>query len=532
VAIAFGVIMVGLDATVVIVANPYIARAFHGSLSDMQWVMSAYLLVLAVLFIPMGMLGDRYGRRAVFLVGLAGFALSSLAVGEIGSMSGVIAFRAVQGIFGAMILPNTLGILRNAVPTEKLNQAIGIWGSASAMSVAAGPIVAGLLVEHVSWESVFYINVPIGAIGLAVGLLVLAESRDPHPRAFDWAGIAALAGGQFCVVFAIVKAESWGWGDAKTEAFLVYGLVLLLAMALIELRVKTPLLPPSLFTRRSLTLGVSSIILALFAMYGVLFYLTLYLENVHGYDPVAAGVRALPLTAMFFVSAPLGAFLNDRFGPRFAIPFGMACLTAAMLLFLFLHSDSSYVHLWPSFVLIGFGVGVVVVSATEAILGSAPPEEAGIAGGIQAYGMQLGGVLGASVLGSVLSSRVGTVLVSSLRTSGVPAPLSAKLIAARPLVAEGIAPHVAGVPAQLQAAITAGSDTAFMSGLHLALLVGACVCAVTIILGLFVPRVEPEELGAPPVEVEPPRAHKAASLDGPGPGQAPRPPEEFVDDRL
>ena len=331
VAIAFGVIMVGLDATVVVVANPYIARALHGSLSDMQWVMNAYLLVLAVLFIPMGMLGDRYGRRAVFLVGLVGFALSSLAVGEIGSMSGVIAFRAVQGIFGAIILPNTLGILRNNFPTEKLNQAIGIWGSASAMSIAAGPIVAGLLVEHVSWESVFYINVPVGAVAVVVGLLVLTESRDPHPRAFDWTGLAALAGGQFCIVFAIVKAESWGWGDAKTLAFIAGGLVLLVALALIELRVKTPLLPPSLFAKRSLTLGVTSVMLALFAMYGVLFYLTLYLENVHGYDPVAAGVRLLPLTMLFFISAPLGAFLNDRLGPRFAIPFGMACLTVAML---------------------------------------------------------------------------------------------------------------------------------------------------------------------------------------------------------
>jgi EmrB/QacA subfamily drug resistance transporter len=502
VAIAFGVIMVGLDATVVVVANPYIARALHGSLSDMQWVMNAYLLVLAVLFIPMGMLGDRYGRRAVFLVGLAGFALSSLAVGEIGSMSGVIAFRAVQGIFGAIILPNTLGILRNNFPTEKLNQAIGIWGSASAMSIAAGPIVAGLLVEHVSWESVFYINVPVGAVAVVVGLLVLAESRDPHPRAFDWAGLAALAGGQFCIVFAIVKAESWGWGDAKTLAFITGGLVLLVALALIELRVKTPLLPPSLFAKRSLTLGVTSVMLALFAMYGVLFYLTLYLENVHGYDPVAAGVRLLPLTMLFFFSAPLGAFLNDRLGPRFAIPFGMACLTVAMSLFLFLHSASSYVHLWPSFVLIGLGVGVVLVSATEAIVGGAPIEEAGIAGGIQAYGLQLGGVLGASVLGSVLSSRVGTVLVSSLRSSGVPAPLTAKLIAAKPLVAEGIAPHVAGIPAQLQAAITAGSDSAFMSGLHFALVVGACVCALTVVLGLFVPCAEPEEVETSPDNIE------------------------------
>ncbi|MHB2028570.1 MAG: MFS transporter [Acidimicrobiales bacterium] len=500
VAIGVGVIMVGIDATVVAVANPYIARSLHGSLSDLQWITNAYLLVLAVLLIPMGMLGDRFGRRRLFLIGVVGFALSSLAVSEIGSVTGVIAFRAVQGVFGAIILPNTLAILRNTFPPEKLNRAIGIWGSASAISIAAGPIVGGLLVQHVSWESVFYINVPIGALALVVGLLMLAESRDPHPRAIDGVGLALLAGGLFCVVFALVKAESWGWGNAKTIGFLVVGFVLLIVLALVERRVRAPLLPPALFRSRALTLGTTAVALAFFAMYGVLFFVTLYLENVHGYDPVSAGVRLLPLTAIFAVAAPLGALMNDRLGPRFAVPFGMTSMTVALGLLLLLHRESTYVHLWPSFVLLGLGVGVVIVAASDAIVASAPPEEAGIAGGIQATGLQLGGVLGTSVLGSVLASHVGTVIVADLAAAGVPAPLAHQLVAAKQLIAEGLAPHVPGASVQLQAAVTAASQGAFMSGLHLALVIAAVVCLATAALGAFITRPESGESTASPGE--------------------------------
>ena len=512
VAIAFGVIMVGVDATVVAVANPYIARSLHGSLSDLQWITNAYLLVLAVLLIPMGMLGDRFGRRRLFLIGVVGFALASLAVGEIGSVAGVIAFRAVQGIFGAIILPNTLAILRNTFPPEKLNRAIGIWGGSSAISIAAGPIVGGLLVQHVSWESVFYINVPIGALGLIVGLLALAESRDRHPRALDPAGLAVLAGGLFCVVFGLIKAESWGWGSPRTIGLLAGGLALLVVLAVIERHVRTPLLPPSLFTRRSLTLGTTAITLAFFAMYGVLFFVTLYLENIHGYDPVSAGVRLLPLTAIFAVAAPLGALLNDRLGPRFAIPFGMTCMTMALVLLLFLQPGSSYLRLWPSFVLLGLGVGVVVVAASDAIVASAPPEEAGIAGGIQATGLQLGGVLGTSVLGSILASRVGTVVISKLDTAGVPAPLARHLVAAKQLVAQGLAPHLPKAPAPLQGAVTSGSHAAFMSGLHLALAVAAAVCLATAALGVFVTRPDPELPSEKPPSGAPIRS--AAPVEG------------------
>ena len=484
--VAFGVIMVGLDGTVVAIANPYIGRDLHGSLSDLQWITNAYLLALAVLLVPMGNLGDRLGRRRVFLAGVVGFALASLGVGLVGSIGGVITLRAVQGVFGAMMMPNTLGIIRNTFPVDRLNRAVGIWGGSSAISIAGGPIVGGLLVEHVDWQSVFYLNVPVGAVALVIGLAVLAESRDTSPRRFDVAGLLLLGAGLFCLVFALIKADTWGWTDARTLGLLAGGVGVLAGFALLESHTAEPLLPMRLFRSRSLSIGTVAVLLEFFAMYGVLFFITLYLQNVHGYDPVAAGVHLLPLTALFMVASPLGALLNERLGGRVAVPFGMVCLGIGMLLLLSLQADSAYIHLWPSFVLVGLGVGIVVVASSDAIVANAPVQDGGLAGGVQSTAVQLGGVLGTSVLGSILATKVAGTFGSALAHHGVPGPLAARLQAARPLVTEGLAPHLPGAPAPLNAAIMAATNASFMGGLHLALLVGAAVSFAAALLGLFI----------------------------------------------
>jgi MFS family permease len=185
VSVALGVIMVGIDGSVVAVANPYIGRDLHASLADLQWVTNAYLLVIAVTLILGGKLGDRFGRRLMFLIGAAGFSLTSLSIGLVGTIDGVIVLRGVQGAFGALLLPNTLALLRTAFPPEEFNRAVGIWVSASATATAAGPIVGGLFVEHISWQSVFFINVPIGAVALLVGVLVLRETKESVRQQFD-----------------------------------------------------------------------------------------------------------------------------------------------------------------------------------------------------------------------------------------------------------------------------------------------------------------------------------------------------------
>lgn len=486
VAVALGVMMVGIDGTVVSIANPYIARSLHGSLADLQWVTNAYLLVLAILLIPMGYLGDRYGRKRVFLIGVVGFALSSLAVGVIGSMGGVIFFRAVQGMFGAMLMPNSLAIIRTAFPGDRLNRAVGIWGGATALSIAAGPIVGGLLVEHISWQSVFYINAPVALVATLVGLAILQESRAEQRPRFDAPGLALLGAALFCVVFGLIKASTWGWGSAETWAFLGGGLALLGLFASVESKVAHPLLPMRLFRNVSISVGTVSVILAFLAMFGLLFFITLYLQNVHGYDPVEAGIHMLPLTAVFVVASPLGGFLNERFGPRVVVPGGMTLVGIGLLLLLSLQQDSSYIHLWPSFLLAGFGVGTVIVASADVIVGSAPATDAGVAGGLQSTAVQLGGVLGTSILGSVLATKVASSLFPSLLSHGVPASAAHHLQAATPLVTEGSAPVVH--PASFQHAVAAGSHAAFMAGLHQAIFVAAIVSFLAAGLGLLLHR--------------------------------------------
>ena len=209
-AVSIGVIMVGLDASVVAIANPHIAADLHASLSDLQWITNAYMLALAALLVFGGKLGDRFGRRKVFFIGVVGFAAASIGIGLAGTVAGVIALRTLQGVFGALLMPATLAIIRSTFPPEKLNTAVGIWGAASGVSIAAGPIVGGLLVEHVNWESVFYINAPIAVAAVLIGALAIAESRSGQTHRMDVPGIATLSGGLFLVVFGLDQGADLG----------------------------------------------------------------------------------------------------------------------------------------------------------------------------------------------------------------------------------------------------------------------------------------------------------------------------------
>ncbi|MGC9666147.1 MFS transporter [Planosporangium sp. 12N6] len=244
IAVAFGLFMVSLDGSVVSIANPEIGRDLHASTAELQWVTNSYLLALAAALILGGKLGDRFGRRTYYMVGVAGFTAASVAIGLAGSIEGVIAFRAVQGFFGALLMPNTLGILRAVFPPKKFGMAVGIWAMVSSVSTALGPIVGGLLVEHVNWESVFYINAPVGIAALVVSALVLPQNRNStgHHR-FDVPGVLLLALGLVVLIFAIVKGEAWGWGSVKTIATVLAGVVILVGFGWFETRVAHPLLP-------------------------------------------------------------------------------------------------------------------------------------------------------------------------------------------------------------------------------------------------------------------------------------------------
>ena len=481
--VSLGVIMVGIDGSVVAVANPYIGKDTDASLADLQWVTNAYLLVIAVTLILGGKLGDHFGRRRVFLIGVVGFSLTSVAIGFAGTIDEIIILRGIQGAFGAMLLPNTLALLKAAFPPDELNRAVGIWVSATATATAAGPIIGGIFVEQISWQSVFFINLPIGAVALAVGVVVLNETKESVRQRFDIPGVTTLALGLLAIVYGLVNAQNWGWASQSTLGLVAGGLVLLLVFVAVEHRVRYPLVPLSIFRIRAVSVSTIIVLLDFFALFGVLFFISLYLQSVHGFSPVGAGLRLMPLTIAFAFAGPLGARLVNRFGPWLPITFGLLASSIAIFSFVTLQVDSSYIHLWPPFVLLGLGIGLVVTAATDAIVGDIAEDEAGVAGGIQTTSIQLGGVLGTAVCGSVLAASVSSVLKSDLATRGVPHVVTQRLVHEGAVVSQGLAPLPHGVPAKLADAITAGSHAAFMTGLHTTMLVAGFVALIGAAMG-------------------------------------------------
>lgn len=489
IAVAFGLFMVGLDGSVVSIANSEIARDLSASTAELQWVTNSYLLALAATLILGGKLGDRFGRRTLYLVGVAGFTLASVAIGLVGSIEGVIAFRAVQGLFGAMLMPNTLALLRAVFPPKKFGMAVGIWAMISSVSTALGPIVGGLLVEHVNWESAFYINAPIGVIAFVFSILVLPQSKNEAAASekFDAPGVVLLALGLLAVVFGVVKGETWGWTSAGTLGSIIAGLVVLVLFGWYETRIKHPLLPMRLFRNPALTVGTIVTALNFFIMLGVIFFVMLYMQNVRGYSPVESGVRTLPLSLVSMVAAPLGAKLTEKYGPRLSMPLGMVLQAGAAFAMLSWSADSSYTTMWLPFVALGLGSGMVMSASSDAIVGNAPVRDGGVAGGLQATSLQIGGALGTSVLVSLISSRVGSTLNDELTGAGVPGSVATRLEEAKDAVSMGVAPVSNAMPAQLKAAVTEGSQAAFMNGVHTAVvvtgilaLIGAALAALGI----------------------------------------------------
>jgi EmrB/QacA subfamily drug resistance transporter len=478
-AVAMGVMMVGLDGTIVAVANPAIQSHLHASLAGIQWVSNAYLLALAVSLIAAGKAGDRFGHKKVFLTGVAGFAGSSAAIGLSGSIAGsitlVIAFRALQGVFGAMLQPTALALLRRTFPPEKLNGAIGVWGAVIGASTAAGPIVGGLLVQHVGWEACFYVNVPVGAAALAMSVLVLKETPAAAASSFDMPGIAALAGALFTLIFGLIKGPDFGWASARTLAFLGAAALLGLLFIVRERRARQPILPLKLFRSASLSAGVVLVILLMFALFGAMFFMTFYLENVHGLDPIQAGVHLLPMTAMLIVGSPAAGALINKLGPRLPIVTGMAMAAVAMYGLSRLGAASSPDDTIIWFVLLGLGLAPVMVGATNVIVGNAPAELAGVAGGLQSTAMQLGGAFGTAVLGAIMSARIDSLLPASWHAAHLPALTAAGYAQVKSAVSVGVAPVTHSTPAQAAGVITQISHATFTAGMHSAFLVGAAV---------------------------------------------------------
>ncbi|MDH6215398.1 EmrB/QacA subfamily drug resistance transporter [Streptomyces pseudovenezuelae] len=495
--VAVGVMMVALDGTIVAIANPAIQKDLGASFADVQWITNGYFLALAVSLITAGKLGDRFGHRQTFLIGVTGFAAASGAIGLSSSIAAVVTFRVLQGLFGALLMPAALGLLRATFPAEKLNMAIGIWGMVIGASTAGGPILGGVLVEHVNWQSVFFINVPVGVIALILGLVILLDHRAENaPRSFDLLGIGLLSGAMFCLVWALIKAPAWGWGDGKTWAFLAAAVLGFALFAFWETKVKEPLIPLGLFRSVALSAGVVLMVLMAIAFMGGLFFVTFYLQNVHGMSPIDAGLHLLPLTGMMIVGSPLAGAMITKLGPRIPLAGGMASVAIAMYGMSTLETDtgSAVMSIW--FALLGLGLAPVMVGATEVIVGNAPMELSGVAGGLQQAAMQIGGSLGTAVLGGVMASKVDSDLPANWKAAGLPELTPSQLDQASEAVQVGVAPVAKGTPEAIAAKIADVAHDTFISGMSLASLVACGVAVVAVFVAFLTKRGANADAGA------------------------------------
>lgn len=495
--VAVGVMMVALDGTIVAIANPAIQQDLGATFAEVQWITNGYFLALAVALITAGKLGDRFGHRQTFLIGVVGFAAASGAIGLSDSIAFVVTFRVLQGLFGALLMPAALGLLRATFPAEKLNMAIGIWGMVIGASTAGGPILGGVLVEHVSWQSVFFINVPVGILAAVLGVVILLDHRAENaPRSFDILGIALLSSAMFCLVWALIKAPAWGWGDGQTWTFIAASVLGFGLFAFWETKVKEPLIPLALFRSVPLSAGVVLMVLMAIAFMGGLFFVTFYLQNVHGMSPIDAGLHLLPLTGMMIVGSPLAGVMITKLGPRIPLAGGMAATAIAMYGMSTLETDtgSAAMSLW--FALLGLGLAPVMVGATEVIVGNAPLELSGVAGGLQQAAMQIGGSLGTAVLGAVMASKVDSDLAGNWKDAGLPPLTAAQEAQASEAVQVGMPPVAKGTPEAIAAKITDVAHDTFISGMSLASLVAAGVAAVAVLVALLTKRGANAEAGA------------------------------------
>ncbi|MFD5297012.1 MFS transporter [Streptomyces mutabilis] len=397
--------MAALDNLVVTTALPSIREDLGGALHDLEWTVSAYTLTFAVLLMFGAALGDRFGRRKLLLVGIAVFTAASAAAAMAPGLDSLIAARAVQGVGAAIMMPLTLTLLTAAVPAERRGMAYGIWGAVNGLAVASGPLVGGSLTEHISWQWIFWLNVPLGLALLPLARLRLAESHGTGAP-LDVPGTLLASGGLFGIVYGLVRGPVDGWTGPVVLTSLFAGAALLVGFVLYSTRAKNPMLPMRLFRSRAFA-GVNAASLLMFlGMFGSIFLLAQYMQGVLGYTPTEAGLRMLPWTGMPMLVAPIAGILSDRIGGRPVVAAGLF-LQAAGLGYLasVVTADASYAVQLPGLIVSGIGMALFFAPASALVMSSVVAEEQGIASGANNALREVGGALGIAVMSSVFAAR-------------------------------------------------------------------------------------------------------------------------------
>src|SRR4051795_11027022 len=434
--VSIALFMTTLDNLVVSTALPSIRKSLGASIESLEWTVNAYTLSFAVLLLTGAALGDRFGRRRMFVIGVGAFTLSSAAAAIAPTTTALVAARALQGAGAALVLPLTLTLLSEAVDPSKRGLALGIWSGVSGLGVALGPLVGGVVVDGLAWEYIFWLNVPVGLALIPLAARQLQESYGPD-RHLDLPGLALAGFGLLGIVFGIVRGQALGWTSLTIVGSLTAGLLLLAAFVAWELRAPAPMLPMRLFRSRafSATNGVSFAMF--FGAFGSIFLLAQFFQTAQGYSPLEAGLRTLPWTAMPIFVAPIAGILSDRIGSRPLMASGLALQSIAITwLAIVSEPTGAYSALIVPFVLAGTGMALVFAPAANAVLGSVAPNEAGKASGATNAIRELGGVLGVAVLASVFSST-GSYATPATFSSGVTAalPVGAAVLGVGALVA-------------------------------------------------------------------------------------------------
>jgi EmrB/QacA subfamily drug resistance transporter len=459
--VAVGLFMIMLDNTVVNVALPSIQKDLGIGVSELEWIVNGYALTFAVLMLSGGKLADLFGRRRMFIVGLLVFTASSLACGLAGSASVLIGARIVQGIGAALMNPATLSIITATFPPRQRGMAIGIWAGTAALALAIGPLLGGILTEKISWGWIFFINVPIGIIGMVVARLVIEESSDTsHEQRLDLPGLLSSAIGLFALTYALIEANNYGWGSGRIIGLFVLTAVALAVFVALEHRQRVPMLDLSLFKNPTFAGANAVMLLVALAMFGVFFFISLYMQQILGYSAIQAGAAFLPMTIMVTLLAPIAGKLSDRIGSRWLMGGGMTLVAIQLLLFSRLDVHSSYWSIFPGLVIGGIGMSSAMTPTTAAAMSSVPVDKAGVGSAVLNSMRQVGGSLGIAVMGAILAHQAASSL-----EAGNPRPV------------------------------------AFVDGLHVGLEVAAAIAIGAAVVAVTVVRTHRRAEHAAPVEV-------------------------------
>src|SRR5687768_1645119 len=404
-AVSFGLFMIMLDNTVVNVALPAIQEDLGADLSQLQWIVTGYALSFAALMLIGGKLADAYGRRLIFVVGIVIFTAASLWCGLADSGDALIAARVVQGMGAALMNPATLSIIAATFPPKERGTAIGIWAGVSALALAIGPLVGGLLTEHLSWHWIFFVNIPVGVLAVAACFLFIPESKDETHESLDLPGLATSALGLFALTYGLIEGNSFGWTSARILGSFAVAVVALAAFLTIERRRRAPMLDLTLFRSGTYAGANLAMLLVALAMFGVFFFVSLYMQNVLGYSAIQAGAAFLPMTILIILVAPVAGTLSDRYGSRWLMSAGMVLLAGQLLYFSQLGTDASFWNLLPALLVGGLGMSMTMTPTSAAALRAVPVEKSGVGSAVLNAMRQVGGSIGIALMGAIVANE-------------------------------------------------------------------------------------------------------------------------------